>query len=139
MVGISDLTYSLRKTNHLIRKSLDAGLKDLGITTPQYSILNELELAPGLSNAELSRKCFVTAQTMNVILVDLEKRKLVLRQAHPSNRKVKNALLTPEGTCLVLRARQKVGEVEMDLFEHLTHEEAECLITALSAIGGTRR
>jgi DNA-binding MarR family transcriptional regulator len=129
----------VRKANLVIRKKLDAGLRELGITTPQYALLNELDFSPGLSNAELARKCFVTAQTMNVILVDLEKKELVLREAHPTNRKVRTTSLTPKGTRLILRARSRVEEAEIRLYRHLSEDEAQTLISTLAIIEGTTK
>jgi DNA-binding MarR family transcriptional regulator len=135
MDGIDDLTYSLKKANQLIRNRLDAGLKDLGLTTPQYSLLNELELSPGLSNAGLARKCFVTAQTMNVILLDLEKKKLVIRAGHPTNRKEKTTSLSHAGIDLVLQARGIVEDVETSLYQRLNGDEKNTLISILAKIG----
>lgn len=47
-----------------LRSHLAAGLRELGLTMPQYASLTFLRDEPGASNAALARRAFVTPQTM---------------------------------------------------------------------------
>jgi DNA-binding MarR family transcriptional regulator len=51
----------------------------------------------GLSGALLARRGFVTPQTMNGILVNLEKAGLLEHRAHPEHGRVLQAYLTGDG------------------------------------------
>jgi len=44
-----------------------------GMTLPQFSVLTMLQAYPGASGAELARLSLLTAQTMNVIVGNLER------------------------------------------------------------------
>ena len=58
------LGYKLKQTQHSLRLRMDEALKTFDLTTPQYAVLAQLELRPGISNAALARSSFITAQTM---------------------------------------------------------------------------
>lgn len=47
-----------------------------------------LEAEPGLSNARLARAAFVTAQTMQAVLANLEREGIVEREADPRNARI---------------------------------------------------
>jgi len=63
--------------------SKPAALRGLGITTPQYAALTFLDESPGLSSAQLARRAFVTPQTMNRMVANLEAAGLIARGPHP--------------------------------------------------------
>ena len=69
--------YALKRAQQALRAHLDAELRTIGLTTPQYSALAGLERSESLSNAELARQAFVTPQTMQAIVVGLERDGLV--------------------------------------------------------------
>ncbi|MEU8615070.1 MarR family transcriptional regulator, partial [Actinoplanes sp. NPDC048791] len=73
--------YVLKEAAVALRTAMDAVLRPLQLTVPQYSCLELLGQRPGLSNAELARGTFVTRQSMNVVLQGLEERGLVTRPA----------------------------------------------------------
>lgn len=93
----SSVGYELKRVQHFLRLEMDAVLKGLGVTTPQYAALSVLAEEPGLSNAALARRSFVTPQTMNQILVRLEAAGLLGRWPHPEHGRVLQAFLTEDG------------------------------------------
>jgi hypothetical protein len=62
---------------------MDAVLRPLDLTVPQYACLELLGRTPGLSNADLARGAFVTRQSMNGVLRGLQDRGLVTRPRSP--------------------------------------------------------
>jgi hypothetical protein len=80
--------YQLKRAQQALRTAMDEGLRAQGITTPQYAALTALAADEPLSGAELARRCFVTAQTMNAILVGLERARLVERTPHAEHGRV---------------------------------------------------
>ena len=48
-------------------------LADLEVTPPQFAVLTMIVAYPGLSGADLARLTFLTPQTINVIVRNLEK------------------------------------------------------------------
>src|SRR5258706_9255272 len=118
--------YHLKRAQQALRMAMDEGLRAQGLTTPQYAGLTHLEAAEPLSGAELARRCFVTAQTMNAILVGLERARLVERVPHANHGRVIEARLTKRGRAKVQGAHATVFGIE---------ERMLCGITA----GGRRR
>jgi DNA-binding MarR family transcriptional regulator len=112
--------YQLKRAQHSLRAAMDEGLRSQGLTTPQYAVLTHLEADAPLSGAELARRCFVTAQTMNAILVGLERARLVQRAAHAKHGRVIQARLTKRGRAKVKGAHQTVFGIEERMLSEMT-------------------
>lgn len=109
------LGYKLKQTQHLLRLHMDEALRTLDLTTPQYAVLAQLELKPGISNAALARASFITAQTMHGIVSNLEKRNLVKRTNDPEHGRILCTTLTKQGSQIVSQAHQLIHEVEISM------------------------
>lgn len=81
----------LRITSHVRER---AGRLDL--TTAQAAALRELTEAMTMS--ELAGKMSCEPSNATVVIDGLEKRGLIMRQPHPTDRRSKQVYLTPEGT-----------------------------------------
>ena len=106
------LGYALKRAQHGLRISMDRALQPAGLTTPQYSVMCALEAEPGMSNARLARAAFVTAQTMQAVLANLEREGIVKRGADPANARILRASLTAKGGQVLGRAHRAVAVVE---------------------------
>ena len=103
--------YQMKRVQHALRLEMDAVLRGVGLTTPQYAALGVLEDEAGLSGAA-RRRCFVTPQTMNQILTNLEGSEMVERRPHPEHGRVLSAFLTDKGARLVALAHGEVETIE---------------------------
>lgn len=110
---------------------MDEALRPLGLTTPQYGVLCALEAEPGMSNADLARGLFVTAQTMHGILTTLERDGLVRRGSDQTHGKRLTSELTRQGAGLLRRAHGEIGQVEKLLAAGLSDSEVERLVREL--------
>ena len=126
--------YFIKQVQHTMRVQMDRGLHDLDITTPQFAVLSWLRESPGLSNAELAVKCFVTPQTMNLILQKLEARQLVSRTPSTGHGKIINTALTSLGEDTLTRAKQQMLAVEVELFGPLPESELAALVRTLKKL-----
>lgn len=72
-------------------------------------------IGPGISNGGLARAAFVTPQTMQGILANLERRGLLARQPHPQQGRVLMTELTERGSDCLADARRCVEAVELAL------------------------
>jgi DNA-binding MarR family transcriptional regulator len=115
--------YVLRQAQLTLRRALDTALRELGITTPQFSLLSVLEVEPGLSGAGLARASMLTPQTTNGILVALERRGDVERTRDARDGRVLQVQLTDAGRTLVAQARGRVQEVERRMTAELSDRE----------------
>jgi len=106
------LGYKLKQAQHLLRIRMDEALRSLDLTTPQYAVLAQLELRPGISNATLARASFITAQTMHGIVSNLEKNTLLKRTSNPEHKRILCAKLTKQGLQVVQQAHKIISKVE---------------------------
>lgn len=122
--GSDLLGYKLKKTQHRLRLHMDEALKHLGLTTPQYAVLSQLQLRPGISNADLSRAAFIQPQTMHGIVANLERMQCIERKADPQHGRILRAELTPSGYELVQKAHTAIAKVERRMTHSLspTHQ-----------------
>jgi DNA-binding MarR family transcriptional regulator len=112
--------FALKQAQQALRTCLDSGLREIGLTTPQYAVLAFLEVESGASNAALARRAFVTAQTMQAILVALERTGLIVRTPHPEHGRVQMTELTARGR----RALEAASGIVADAEERLRNASA---------------
>ena len=118
---------------------MDAGLRELDVTTPQYAALSVLAEEPGISNAALARRSFVTPQTMNQIMLRLEAAGLVERRAHPEHGRVLQAYLTEEGENLRRECAIRVDALEGRMISWLSEDERLTLLELLRGCSAALR
>jgi DNA-binding MarR family transcriptional regulator len=116
------LGYKLKKTQHALRLHMDEALRAINLTTPQYSVLAQLELEGKISNAELARRSFITAQTMHAIVSNLENRDLVKRESATSHGRILCIELTIEGHKIVVQAHELIIVVEARMLSTINKE-----------------
>ncbi len=125
--------YQLKRTQHALRLRMDDALRSVGLTTPQYAVLSLLETAPGLSNADLARRAFVTPQTMNAVVAKLAIAGLLARRPHPTHGRVQTTVLTERARQVLVLAHPLVDSIEQRMLEGLESNDRRLLLTALRA------
>lgn len=104
--------YALKQAAAALRSAMDAALRPLDLTVPQYACLELLGQRPGLTNAELARGAFVTRQSMNGVLRGLQDRGLLTRPASAPHGRALPTRLTPAGRDRLRAASTAVRAVE---------------------------
>ena len=123
--------YLVKRVQVALRSAMDRALLSDDLTTPQYAVLSALQKAPGLSNAELARRSFVTPQTMIRIVASLEDKGLVTRVEHPWHGRILEASLTAAGEKTVNACHQRVKRVENRMEGDLSETERRTLADLL--------
>lgn len=129
--GTDWIGYNLKITQHRLRQRLDAELGQVGITAPQNAVLMAIAGNPRISNAELARAAFVTPQTMQAILVNLERAGLIARSPHPEHGRVIMTELTAAGQQAVADGAKAADAVERQMLSRLSSDEARLLCELL--------
>ncbi|MGD8193542.1 MarR family winged helix-turn-helix transcriptional regulator [Herbiconiux sp. P18] len=119
----TSLGYLLKQASSALRVAMEAELRPLGMTVTHYSCLELLSQRPGLSNSELARGAFVTRQSMNVLLLALERDGFVTRPDQARVGKVLPTRLTPRGRRSLEKATVAVRSVELRMLAGLTPEQ----------------
>ena len=121
----------LKRAQNALNAAMTAALRDHGATLPEYAVLTALAEEPGLSNADLARRTFVTPQTMNQVLRELTARGWVSRHPHPGHGRILQAELTTDGGRVLGGCHQAVDAVEGRMLAGLGPGERRQLAAAL--------
>ena len=122
--GAGWIGYRLKITQHLLRQRLDAELSAIGTTAPQNAALLAIAANPRISNASLARAAFVTPQTMQGILVNLERAGLIVRSPHRVHGRIIVTELTAAGRKAVQAGTIAADTVERQMLSGVSPEEA---------------
>ncbi|EHR50594.1 transcriptional regulator [Saccharomonospora marina XMU15] len=135
MVGPLDeaVGYALKRAASALRAAMDAALRPLDLTVPQYSCLEVLSQQPGLSNAELARAVFVTRQSMNLVLRGLQVRGLIARPTTAPHGRALPSQLTPAGRKQLRAASAAVRAVEQRMLTSFSAAQQDRLLRDLVA------
>ena len=127
----------LKRAQDALNSAMTAALRGPGATVPEYAVLTALADEPGMSNADLARRAYVTPQTMNQVLRELEHRGWVGRHPHPGHGRILQAELTADGRHVLAACQRAVTAVEERMLAGLTPAGREQLAAGLkSCIAG---
>jgi DNA-binding MarR family transcriptional regulator len=127
----AQIPYLLKQTVHVMQRVTDAELKDVELNTAKYVVLRLLRERPDLSSAQLARRAFLSPQTMNSMIVNLEKLGLVVRTQHPENLRVWLTRLTEEGERAELAGRAIIDRCSEAMLRHISPAEQEQFVGLL--------
>jgi DNA-binding MarR family transcriptional regulator len=128
------LGYLLRQASVALRTAMDRALADQGLTSPQFAVLTMIVAYPGASGADLARLTFLTPQTINVIVRNLERDGAIEKTAHATHGRILRLSATPKGQALLKRCRARVAVLEAELAGLLGREEQRTVRRWLSAV-----
>lgn len=124
----TSIGYALKQTATALRTAMEASLRPLGLSVPQYSCLEILDARPEISNADLARGVFVTRQAMHQLLGGLQDAGLV---SAGGQGRIQRYSLTPEGRRAVKAASAAVAGVEEQMLSGLDAGERRRLLADL--------
>ena len=125
-----DTGYTIKQVQQQIHTAMEDALRPLSLSLSQYNVLKTLEATSPVTGAELSRKAFVTPQTMHTVLTTMERKELIVRTAISGNAKSFDISNTDKGVSalsnadealvkLFNRANSTLTPSEYDELEHL--------------------
>lgn len=125
--------YLLKRAQDALHAGMADALREHGATVAQYAVLTALDEEPGLSNAGLARRAFVTPQTMNQVLRELEQKGWVTRHPHPGHARILQAHLTQTGRAVLQACHRASDVVEEQMLAPLTPGDREHFAATLRA------
>ena len=90
---------------------------------------------PGVSGADLARLTFLTPQTINVIVRNLERMGAIRKSADAEHGRILRLTATAKGQALLKRCRARVREVEDRLAALVGRDDEKVVRRWLSAVG----
>jgi DNA-binding MarR family transcriptional regulator len=128
------LAYLVRQASAALRGAMARALHDVDATAPQFMVLTMIAAYPGLSGADLAKLTFLTPQTINVIVRNLERDGAIAKTAHATHGRILRLHATAKGHGWLKRSRAHVAEVEARLDGLLRKDEEKIVRRWLSAV-----
>jgi DNA-binding MarR family transcriptional regulator len=125
--------YLIKRAQMVLHDAMADALGSHDLTVTQFAVLTGLDEEPGLSNADLARRAFVTPQSMHAVLQELERLQLVVRHPHPQHQRVLQAALTGAGRRTLTSAATAVDAIEEQMLRKLSGPTRSRLASALSS------
>src|SRR5207244_1269678 len=124
----------------LFVETLGRLLRPFGLTPATAQVLSILHGAgEPLPHHLISQRLLVSRGTVTWLVTALEKRGLVQRAAHPSDRRTVLVRLTPAGEALHRRYRPLIHRLDQDVVTDLSAQEQDTLIELLGRMQAQAR
>lgn len=117
------IAYLLRQAAAAVRGEMDAAFGEMGVTSPQFVVMTMVQAYAGISNAALARVAMLTPQTVNMIVRNLEGRRLLEKAADPGHGRILQLRLTEKGAAVLAECRRKSQKVQARMVSGLKREE----------------
>lgn len=132
--GHESFGYLVREANRLFGRMLQTLVERHGVTTAQWYFLRALWDDDGLTQAELSNRIGLTTPTTVTALNTLERKGLIKRHRHPTDKRKFNVYLTKRGRQLERLLLPCGKEVNSIATEGLPQEVTERARSGLRAM-----
>jgi DNA-binding MarR family transcriptional regulator len=106
------LLVHVKRAEQVTQAAMESVVRDVGLTAAQQAAMAVLSDNPGINAAELARRCAVTQQTMNGLLMRLEARGFVERTPHPGHGTLIEIKLTDTGRAVFEEADAVVDKLD---------------------------
>lgn len=126
------VTYLVKRLESAVRRELDNRMQALGLTTPQYAALSILQRTPGLSSAQLARRSFVTAQSMQVMVSGFLRNGYVDRRPDPNSKRILRNYLAEPGVDALRRCEEEADAMEEHMLAGLSPLQVSLMHEAMA-------
>jgi len=106
-------------------------LESLGLTTALFALLNVLGTHEGAIQQKLGAAMGIDPSTMVSLIDQLEAAGLAKRRPHPTDRRAREVVITPQGRRVLEQARQLASQAEDDVLRGLSGAERRQVLALL--------
>lgn len=123
LTPLDALTFRLEDLPRQLRRIIDVALQDQGLSRTQWRLLAYVLRQEGLTQTELARHLEIERASAGAAIDALEKRGLVERAQHPSDRRVWRIMPTSTAKTMLGSQREVINEIYAQLFEGFSENE----------------
>jgi len=128
------LGYNASRASHTLVSHFLRGVGSFELRTVDFSVLSVIGHRPGVTSRQLCQLLNVLPPNMVVLLRELDKRGLIERQPHPTDRRAVGLLLSPDGKALMKKAEKAASAADLQGTAHLSPAERKTLTRLLQKI-----
>lgn len=114
--------------------ALDQRLRNLDLKITMWPTLMMLWQEDGLTQTELSSRCYLAHYTMTRVLDSLEKKGIIERKVHPNSRRTHLVYLTPLGHSLKTKGLGLADQTNDEFLSVLTSAEQNTLLKLMNKL-----
>jgi|ERR1043165_713941 DNA-binding MarR family transcriptional regulator len=129
-----EIPRALRAAYMALHRRTDAQLAPHGVTADQFVLLANLGRGNALTQRELASRMPSDPSTVRAMLVILERRGLVSRDAHPTDSRARTAALTAKGKRKLEELLEAGESIRQQMFDALLPGEPEALVGFLKSV-----
>jgi len=133
----NELVDAILHAAHRVRTAADANLREGGLSLPSFKLLLALS-RQDRSMREVSDILHLAPRTVTDIIDGLQARDLVVRRAHPSDRRITLLRLTEAGAGRLARATAAADRARDAAIDGLDEDERATLRRLLARVGVVR-
>lgn len=134
MTAKCQLPMALRAAYLAMHRRSEAQFEKYGVTADQFVLLATLERGDALTQRELARRMPSDPSTVRAMLVILEKKGLVRRDAHPNDSRARTVTLTAAGRRKFRQVFAAGEPIREQMFESLQSGEGATLVRLLNQV-----
>ena len=127
----------LMRATGSVTAAMHRHLKDDGLTSSQFGVLEALYHLGPMCQHELGAKILKTGGNMTMVIDNLEKRGMVIRKKDPHDRRYLRVSLTEKGNDLISRVFPRHAMIAESVFAVLNPLELDRLGGLLNCLGRT--
>lgn len=129
-----EIAIALRAAYLALHRRSEAAFAALDVTADQFVLLATLSRGHALTQRELARRMSSDPSTVRAMLVLLEQRGLVGRDAHPTDARARTVALTAEGGHTFRRLWAAGEPIRAQMLGALRADEADALVALLGRV-----
>jgi DNA-binding MarR family transcriptional regulator len=128
------ISYAIARLHQLVFAAVSERAARHGLTALQFTTLSVLNRhGVPLSNSQLARRSFMTAQSMHEVIHRLEEDGLIARRPHPNHGRKLPATLTAKGRRVLAACEEAVAAFEKAMLKGLTKADRSTFPRMLKA------
>lgn len=128
------ISYAIARLHQMVFALVSERAAQHGLTALQFTTLSVLNRnGSPLSNSQLARRSFMTAQSMHEVIHRLERDGLIARTPHPNHGRKLPATLTAKGSRILAACEAGVSEFEATMLKGFTKAQRSSFLEMVKA------
>jgi len=126
--------YNVRRASLVIMAEFMEKMAVYDLRTVDFSMLSLITHNPGITSRQLCTTLGIQAPNLVSMITALEKRQLIQRLPHPSDRRAVGLHMTETGLQMLSKAEKTATKLELKATPNLSTDERKTLMTLLRKI-----
>lgn len=128
---------SVVQAYNLCEVVMTSRLAALGVRVGEHEVLANLATSPGMTQQQLSARCFVAKSGVSMLLTQMESQALVRREVDEADARVRRLYLTPDGEQLARATMGIQSEVVTAMVSSASTAELELVTNMMLKVSAT--